>query len=109
MADFTLKTGDTAPSLVVTLNDTKGAVIDLTGATVVFTMRRVPTEIPVFSNRSATVLSIPNRLVEYAWQAGDTDTPGHYLGEFKVTYANGKPGRFPSSRYISIEIMESLS
>lgn len=87
MATFTIKRGDTAPALRYALTP---ATIDLTGATVVFNLRGVLTRAP-----AAIVTALPP-VVEYVWQAGDTDQLGLRPAEFEVTYAGGAVETFPT-------------
>jgi len=107
MADeqvFKIKQGDRRPYLkgqLVTL-DEDGEVEgpqDLTGATVVFTMKNPKTGVVIIEEGPTTVLDIANGNVQYEWQEGDTDLAGDFLGEFEATfgdeaetYPNGKLG-----------------
>jgi hypothetical protein len=122
---FVIKAGDTSPALVVTLSNDSG-VVDLTGATVTFSMRRREetdreawTENPdvfpspsgplVVSSQPATVVSPPsNGQVQYGWASGDTATPGRYIGAFKVTIG-GKAATYPSVGFIDIKILPNLN
>lgn len=45
---------------------------------------------------TATVDSLDNHIVIFAWRAGDTDTPGDYRGWFSVDYGSGITESFPS-------------
>ena len=107
MADiFPMKQNDTAPSLLYALSP---ASVDLTGATVRFSMRdRVLGTVKI--NRVATVIVTPTvtPTVRYDWQATDTDTIGFYEAEFEVTYANGKIETFPNSTFIPVNIGDDI-
>ena len=83
---FTITENDTREFLVRTLRNSDGAVIDLTGASVQFHMTRGST---VKVNAAAVITNATGGIVEYRWAAGNTDTPGHYKGEFQVTLSDG--------------------
>lgn len=100
MADWYLAVGDTAPNLRATLTQNEQAV-DLTDATVTFKMRR-------FSNMivdaDADVLAAGEGLVEYDWDAGDTDLPGMHEAWFTVEWPDGSLTSFPGKGVITIQI-----
>ena len=99
-----MKTGDTSPSLSYALIPTS---VDLTGASVVFSMaRRGVTIIDRAAANVTTVTVTPT--VEYEWQAGDTDLEGLALAEFEVTFSNGTIETFPNGDYIYIKLNEDL-
>jgi hypothetical protein len=49
-----------------------------------------------------------NGIVEYSWQAGDTDTAGTYYGEIEVTYGDATVETFPNNGYFTVIIKEDL-
>jgi hypothetical protein len=114
---FIIKRGDTAPSLQATLKDsTDGveSVVDLTGKTVSFVMRKllvvngVETDGEIVVDNAAASIPDPvNGVVRYDWVVGDTDDEGTFRGEFKVV-SNGRPSTYPSRSYIPILIGHSL-
>ncbi len=86
---------DLQPYYRVTVKDSAGNLIDLTGVTIVFTMKSVGGIVKI--NRQSTGVIIANQTTnkgefEYRWQAGNTDTSGEYYIEFEVTPASG--GKF---------------
>lgn len=99
---FKIKQGDLLPVLeaqLVTL-DADGEVEgpqDLTGATVVFTMRNKKTNEIKINEQAATVTDILTGMVEYEWSGDDTDTPGSYYGEFEAMFSS-KPLSFPNGK-----------
>ena len=105
---FYIKQNDTRPAITATLIDGDGSLAALTGATVVFKMRKVG-ETSVTVNSSATVTSVDNAEVTYTWSASDTSTVGSYEGEFEVTYSSGGVQTFPNSGYIEIEIVDDIA
>jgi hypothetical protein len=47
-------------------------------------------------------------LAQFAWAPGDTDVPGLYRAEFKVTFGDGKVEKFPNGDYLDLEILADL-
>jgi len=83
-----LKQGDLYPPLVGDLN------ADVSGATVQAIIRRVHTTTVL--TKSCTLTDAVNGIVTAAtWVAPETDIPGTYKVEFKVTFAGGAIQRFP--------------
>lgn len=110
---FPMKQNDTAPSLAVTLVDIgpcgDDAVVDLkSGSSVVFNMRLRGSQTSKVDRAASVITNSALGEVEYRWQAGDTDTPGKYEGEFEVTFADGKVITYPREGYIPIPIGEDF-
>lgn len=78
--------GDTSPALRY---DLIPATVDLTGASVTFSMRGV------LDRARAEVISASPPVVQYNWQRGDTDRPGVYRADFTVTFPSGVIETFP--------------
>ena len=108
MQTFTIKSRDRLPPLRVQLIEDNGYPANLTDATVRFIMKRNPNASPVV-DAQATILDPLNGVVEYAWQAGDTDSPGMYVAEFEVTYPDGTIKTYPGYNYIYIRIAQDLA
>lgn len=107
--DFFIKRGDRLPALRVTLRDSLGGLPNLTGATVKFIMNDKAAGTKIVQDQAAAIIGNPlNGVVEYAWQAGDTDIASTYSAEFEVTYLDGKDETFPNSKYIVIKIVPDL-
>lgn len=94
MATFMIKQNDTLPVLRAYFTDADGNYVDLTAASgVTFRMRMFGSaELKV--EAAATVLDpLPEAAetfqVQYAWVAGDTDTPGTFEAEWEVAYPVG--------------------
>lgn len=99
---FYIKEGDTSPALRYTLLPSP---IDLTGATVRFSLRLRGQNTPLI-NRVAALIVAPaaGGVVQYDWLTGDTATAGFYEAEFEVTYADSTIETFPNRGYIPVNI-----
>lgn len=98
-----MKTGDTYPSYKIQLYDSNGA-IDLTGATVSFSMKNSVNGTNKISNVSATITSPTTGDVTYYWAVTDTATAGLYNIEFKVTLASGGIFKVPTNSKAQVNI-----
>lgn len=87
--------GDLQPYYYAQIKDSSDNPVDLTGASVFFTMKNTRGKVKV-NLQAATVTDAANGYVEYRWQSGDTATAGRYLIEFKVVPQNAKPFRVPA-------------
>lgn len=100
MERFTIKRGDTSPSIVFDLIS-DGAAVDLTNAAVKFIMAGKVSAVAAIEDPVAGT-------VRYDWQAADTAVPGVFNAEFEVTYPGGKVETFPNAEYIQVEILADL-
>lgn len=105
MADFEIKQTDRHPELTATLVDENGDAISVSGATITFSMKAAKTGTLKVNNQACTGANPTT----YSWQANDTDTPGLYLGEFKVTYADGRTARCPNNGHIEIVVYSKVN
>lgn len=104
----TIKQGDTAPAVEGTVYERDGVTIqDLTGATVTFSMSKNGSV--KINNAVASVANAPAGLVQYSWAASDTDTPGDYDGEFRITFASGLIERVPNNKNLVIRIVKQVA
>lgn len=107
-SDFFIKRGDRLPTLARALKFTDGSVIDLTGCTVRWRMRdKVGGTVMV--DAPATIVSATDGKVEYAWASPDTDTVGHFVGEWQVTYPDAKVLTVPTLNFVTVHVGESLA
>ena len=89
-AKLILKVNDLQPYLYAQAVDPSGDVIDITDATIRFTMVSVDTygTRTIIVDRSTIGLVITdavNGKFKWEWQSGDTAIVGRYLAEFEVT------------------------
>jgi hypothetical protein len=106
---FYIKQNDTSPAIRAVLKDGDGVPINLDGATVRFHMRPIG-ETTVTVDAAASVVSPSSAgIVEYSWDAGDTDAIGSFKAEFEVTYSDNTIETFPNNGYISVVITGELS
>jgi hypothetical protein len=104
---FSIKQNDTSPALQATLKDAALVPIDLTGATVMFHMKSVDGTIKV--DEAMTITNNEGGVVQYNWQAGDTDTVGTYYVEFEVTYADASVETFPNNGNKVVTVVKELN
>jgi len=103
-----MKRHDTRPFLDVALTNVDGNAVDLTitGLTVEFIMKNYDTNALVIASGVCTIIDSVNGKVRYAWDSTDTNTAGTFLGEFEVNYADGTKLTIPTSKPLSIVILE---
>jgi hypothetical protein len=75
----------------------------MTGASVVFRMMHL--DGTFFLSGAAVIDDASQGIVHYAWQAGNTNTPGAYRCEFVVTYAGGAIQRFPQGSFLEVIVI----
>jgi hypothetical protein len=109
MSDFVIKSGDTSPSLIVTLVDDTETPVNLNGANVAIRMRAVEGGALVIDAPADVIGDPRDGVVSYDWQPSDTDDVGRFEVEFEVTYISGDPQTFPNEGYVTVEIRPSLS
>jgi hypothetical protein len=103
---FTIKQNDTSPSLGASLKDAQSASVSLVGATVKLHMNSLEGISKV--NQVMTVTDAENGVIQYDWQAGDTDTVGSYYAEFQVTYSDYSVETFPNGGSLSVSVVKEL-
>ena len=106
---FYIKQNDTLPVLRATLKDANGNVVNLTGATVIFSMRVRPAGTVKVNGTSATINNAVLGDVQYLWTAANTNTADRYEGEFQVTYSDSSVQSFPNNTYIAITITDDVA
>ena len=88
---LTFVQGDTAPDLLATIHnaDDPTTVVNLTGATVRFQMRR-PDDRKFTINAPAEVVDATGGKVRYRWSQNDLTYPGDYAVQWEVTYPDSR-------------------
>ena len=106
---FYIKENDTRPAITAILTDANDAAVNLTGATVAFSMRVEPAGAIKLSAVSANVTNSEAGQVSYSWVTGNTDTPADYEAEFQVTFAGGTIQTFPGRNWIFVHVIDDIA
>ena len=104
---FTIKKGDTSPSIQSTLKDASGTAVDIAGATVKIHMKALGSSV-LKVDQTMTIVNASGGIVKYDWTASDTDTVGTYYVEFEVTRADSSIETFPNNGNAVVVIAPSL-
>lgn len=111
---FVIKRNDTLPALRTNIID-RGCLdgkkpFNLSGATgVTFSMIDRKCESYKISLQQAQISCVSGGTVQYNWQSGDTDESGNFLGEFEISFSDGKKMSVPQRGGILIEITNDIS
>jgi len=91
MSTLTFVQGDTAPDIASTLHalDDPETVLDLTGCTVRFQMRK-PDDRRFTVNAVANILDVDGGVVRYRWGPNDLAVSGEYQVQWHVTYPDAR-------------------
>lgn len=107
-SDFFIKRGDRLPTLARQLLWNDGTPINLTGCTVRWKMAR-KSDGAVVVDAAAAIVSAADGRVQYEWVAPDTDDSGHFEGEWRVTYPDGKTLTVPTTNFVGVHVQKSLA
>jgi hypothetical protein len=105
---FFLKRGDTGPALQRQCLDEAGDPLNITGATVRFSMRARGGDV-VVNRAAASIVDAATGIVRYAWQAADTDEAGAFDAEFEITYLDGSVETVPNAGMIEVTITGDIA
>jgi hypothetical protein len=88
---LTFVQGDTAPDItaVIHAEDDPQTILDLTGATVRYQMRKKDDH-RYTVNAAATIVSEDDGMVSYSWGPNDLAQAGTYLVQWEVTHPGGR-------------------
>lgn len=105
--ELTLKRNDLQPYLYAQAIESTGTAIDLTGATVMATMRDVDVGTLKINRQSAgvNVTVASTGTFQYEWQSGDTNTTGTFSFEFEIAPASGGKFTLPVKHDLIITIV----
>jgi hypothetical protein len=106
---FYIKQNDTRPAITANLTDANDAAVNLTGATVAFSMRVDPGGSVKVNASSASVTNAEAGQVSYSWTSGNTDTAADYEAEFQVTFAGGAVQTFPGRNWIAVHVIDDIA
>ena len=106
---FYIKQNDTRPAITAILTDANDAAVNLTGATIAFSMRVEPAGTVKLSAVSANVTDSEAGQVSYNWASGNTDTATDYEAEFQVTFAGGAVQTFPGRNWIFVHVIDDIA
>jgi len=108
MARFVMKKGDFKPVMSATLTDNDGSAINLTSATGVKFLMKLPGSSSAKIDSAGVVSDASNGKVTYQWAGTNTDTSGVYDAEFEVDWGSSQYQTFPANGYIEVEIIDDL-
>ena len=106
---FYIKQNDTRPAIAANLTDANAAAVNLTGATVKFSMRVEPAGTVKVNAATATIDDAEAGQVSYNWTASDTNTADDYEAEFQVTFAGGAVQTFPGRNWIAVHVIDDIA
>jgi hypothetical protein len=109
-SEFKIKQNDTTPSIEARLRDANDQIMNLTGATVKFSMRPRPAGTVKVDGATAVIVGdATNGRVRYDWTASNTNTADVFEAEFEVTFSNGKIQTFPGGKdFIIVTIGDDI-
>jgi len=108
-SNFYIKENDTRPAITANLTDANDATVNLTGATVKFSMRVDPAGTVKVNALGATIENAEAGQVSYAWTTDDTDAADDYEAEFEVTFAGGAVQTFPGRNWILVHVIDDIA
>ncbi len=108
MANFTIKQGDTLPTLEATIIAPVGQSPTIPGgSTAVFKMSSVDTGIEVVS-AAATITDFTLGKLTYTWAPGNTAAAGDYNAQFVITTPGGQL-TVPNNRFLALTVTPTLT
>lgn len=83
--DLPVVSGDTAPTLQFECVDKESNIIDLSGKTVNFYMKKMGLGDRINASSACTVTDAANGIAEYTFGASDLSAPGTYFGDVVIS------------------------
>jgi|APHM01.1.fsa_nt_gi hypothetical protein len=111
MTEFTIKKGDTSPSLEATLINPDGSPAALSLAEdVEFHLGSIEDGKIVTDDTSGNVsiLNEEKGKVQYNWTDNDTEKTGVFEAEFVVNFSNGKEQTYPNNGFIKVYVRQDI-
>jgi hypothetical protein len=106
---FSIKQGDTLPTLTATLVGADGVTPQvLTGATVRLSLRAKDQTL-VLNRVPCTIVNAAAGQVSYAWQPTDTAVARTLTGEFEVTFADASILTFPNDTGFMVAVVAQVN
>ena len=105
---FYIGQNDTGSPITRDLKDAFGAPVNVTGASVTFSMRVKPAGTVKVDGAAATIVSAGIGRVRYTFSASDTNTADEYESEFECTFSNGTIQTFPNRGYIPVFVQDDI-
>lgn len=100
---FHITVNDLGDKYLAQVENADGTRLDITSAAIVCTMKaiNVGSGAPKIDRQDTgiTITDAENGEFEYAWEEGDTDTPGTYKIEFEIAPNVGGKFTIPNPRY----------
>ena len=97
---------DLNPSIEATLTRKDGSIVDLTGCTAKFHLKKGDI---LLIDKAAVILTPPtDGKVRFDWTSGDTNITGLCKAEFEITFADAKIFTFPAKDEFYIIFREEL-
>lgn len=109
---FTIKLGDTSPSLEAELVDEDGTSAALSLADdVIFYMEDQDNQNVIQSglDDNVSIINESEGKVQYSWKKGDTDVSGYKNAEFEVVFTNGEVKTYPNSSFIEVYVKPDVA
>lgn len=101
---FSIKRGDTSPTLVYTLFPS----VSLVGASAVFNMRQVGGSTTI-ARASASIDDASAGIISFDFTGEQTSVAGTYHAEFEITFSDGSIETYPNNDYITINITPDIA
>ncbi len=106
---FYIKEGDLWPPLEAYLKQADGEAIPLQESDdVILVLSKHKNRKEVVLQSQVEVVNLLEGHVRYAWNLGDTDTPGDYQGEFIILLDGDTPIKIPNNGYFKVVIDHKL-
>lgn len=106
MSVFFIKKGDQAPSLRCRLLDGSLQPINLSSASSVALKMQGKSLTGVSSVLNEAVHG--RGVVSHAWSSSDTNTPGEFRAEWKITWGSGLVQTVPSEGFFTVKVVDDF-